>query len=105
MGEEKEGEGEGRGRGGGGTCCLGARTRMATSRREGFSSSSAVARVARVAARAKLGRDPSDATPETVLEQLARREPIGADELVAAPGGVAVVKVGAATESARAIES
>ncbi len=33
--------------GGGGTCCLGARTRMATSRREGFSSSSAVARVAR----------------------------------------------------------
>ena len=52
---------------------------------------------ARVAARARLGRDPSDATPETVLAQLASREPIGADELVAAPGGVAPlhVRVGA----------
>lgn len=52
---------------------------------------------ARVAARARFGRDPSDATPETVLAQLASREPIGADELVAAPGGVAPlhVRVGA----------
>ena len=52
---------------------------------------------ARVAARARLGRDPSDATPETVLAQLASREKIEVDELVAAPGGVAPlhVRVGA----------
>jgi hypothetical protein len=48
---------------------------------------------ARVAARARLGRDPSDATPETVLAQLASREKIEVDELVAAPGGVAPLHV------------
>ena len=40
---------------------------------------------ARVAARAAVGSDPSDATPGTVLAQLAAREPIDAEELAPSP--------------------
>lgn len=46
---------------------------------------------ARVAARLVAGGDPSDATPEIVDAQLAAREAIAADELLAPPGGVAPI--------------